>query len=183
MDERIELISASPPAERIVPQHRRRPAAVLARTAAFVFALAFAGVLAVLLGSACSHAPSPNTPVEQTISLSAGQSYRLDDGAELRFANVVYDSRCPIGATCVWAGTATINLGFKPASVKDELDLLAVLPGGVSPDDIASLIPVDTLRYRITLTRLEPVPRVDAREGAAGATARATVRVEKPALP
>jgi hypothetical protein len=161
-----------------------RLAAVCARTAAFVFPAVAVPALALVLGAACSSAPKPGTPIDQTISLSAGQApYRLVDGAEVRFANVVNDSRCPVDATCVWAGTATINLAFKPAGASDELEVLAVLPGGVSPDDVASLIPVDADGYRITLTRLDPVPRTDAREGAAGGSARATLRIEKQVAP
>ena len=132
---------------------------------------------------ACSHAPKPGTPVDQTISLGSGQAYELDDGARLTFANAVNDSRCPIGTTCVWAGTATIALKFRPAGSKQEHDLLAVLPGGVSPTDVAALIPVDTLGYHITLTKLEPAPTKDAPSGATSRQSRATLHVEKPVAP
>jgi hypothetical protein len=132
---------------------------------------------------ACSQKPSPNTPVEQTIALAAGQSYTLDDGARIEFANVVNDSRCPVGVTCVWAGTATILLRFRPPGTKSDFDLLAVLPGGVSADDAAALLPVDTLRYRVTLQRLEPVPTQQAPSGATAGPSRATLRIEKSVLP
>ncbi len=174
MDERVDLTSASPPALNIVSETRL--AAVIARTAAFVCVSGFA----LALASGCSNAPAPGTPVRQTIALATGQSYKLDDGAQVRFANVVNDSRCPIGATCVWAGTATVNLGFRPAGSSGELEILTVLPGGVSPEDIASLLPVDTLGYRVTLVRLEPAPRADGKGGAEGVPARATFKIEKP---
>jgi hypothetical protein len=137
----------------------------------------------VLQLGACSHAPKPGTPIDQTISLTSGESYSLDDGGKLTFANAVNDSRCPVGTTCVWAGTATIALKFRPAGSKTDHDVLAVLPGGVSASDLAALLPVDTLGYRITLTKLEPVPMKDKPGGATSGQARATLHVEKPVAP
>jgi hypothetical protein len=141
--------------------------------------MVFAFALAVALAS-CSHAPSPGSPLHQTVGLSVGQRYRLDDGSTLRFLNVVNDSRCPVGVTCVWAGTATVSVQFSAPDAREAADLLLVLPGGAGPDDVDAHLPVDTLGYRITLVRLEPAPTANAPSGPNATNAKATVSVVRP---
>ena len=116
-------------------------------------------LLATLLLAAvtgCAHAPAGGKA--QTFSLDEGQSGTLSNGGKITFANVVNESRCPTGVQCVWAGTATVRFRLVPRSGESAVDILAVLPGGIGKDDIANLLPVDTLGVSVTLASLEPYP-------------------------
>jgi len=79
----------------------------------------FPAVLALALPSpACrprqgEGSPSLQTRLGEWVRLAPGQSLRLPrEGLTLRFLEVPHDSRCPIGARCVWAGVARIRLTF-----------------------------------------------------------------------
>ena len=65
----------------------------------------------------------------------------------------------------MWAGTATARFQLIPSAGSSEVDVLAVLPGGVSKDDIANLLPVDTLGVRLTLVELLPYPEAGKEPG------------------
>ena len=116
-------------------------------------------LLFVVSLTACSKAPAPGSaPEEKLLSLSEGQSASIAHGGRVTFANVVNESRCAKGVTCVWAGTATVRFKLVPSAGSSEIDVLTVLPGGIAKDDIANLLPVDTLGVRLTLTELTPYP-------------------------
>jgi hypothetical protein len=127
-----------------------------------------------IVSSSCAHAPAGGKG--QVLALDRGQVGRLDGGGRLIFANVVNDSRCPKGAQCVWAGTATVHLQLVPdPAVADTVNLLAVLDGGEPRAEAAAQLPVDTLGVSITLLDLAPYPVVG--RGTAGVRPRATIRV------
>ena len=140
---------------------------MIARRLSFVAAAVFA---AAALAS-CAH--SPKGAADQTLSLLEGQTAELTRGGRLQFANVVNDSRCPKGVTCVWAGTATVLLRLIPTT-GETLNVLAVLPGGVAKDDVANQIAIDTLGTSLTLAELEPYPTAGADKSE---RSRALVRV------
>jgi len=126
--------------------------------------------------ASCAHAPAGGKG--QVLALDRGQVGRLDGGGRLVFANVVNDSRCPKGAQCVWAGTATVHLQLVPdPAVPDTVNLLAVLDGGEPHAEAAAQLPVDTLGVSITLLELAPYPTVG--RGTSGVRPRATIRVAK----
>ncbi len=69
-------------------------------------------VLPLLAFPACSGSSSPGTtptPNEvslgQEFTLAVGQTVTIaGEGLEIKFVEVVSDSRCPQGVTCIWAG-------------------------------------------------------------------------------
>jgi hypothetical protein len=138
------------------------------RLARFVGALALVATLA-----SCAHVKGGSP--EQTFSLNEGQRVGLNNGGSITFANVVNESRCPTGVQCVWAGTVTARFRLVSHSGGEAVDVLAVLPGGVSKDDAAGLLPVDTLGVTITLLELTPYPV--AGQDPKSVTHRALVRV------
>ncbi len=165
---------------------RRRPGAV-GGAASIARAIAFASIALTpaLMLSGCGGAPqvAPGQGVNQTLSLDAGQTVRLDDAALLTFANVVNDNRCPRGATCAWAGTATVRLKLRPRDSKPSddpwLELLTILNGGVAKGEETGLIPVETAGYVVTLLELRPEPV--AGMSVLESSYRAVVRIRKPA--
>ena len=113
-------------------------------------------LLLVIALAGCAHAPSGGKT--QTFSLDEGQTGHLSNGGKITFTNVVNESRCPTGVQCVWAGTATVRFHLVPSSGGEAAEVLAVLPGGIGKDDVANLLPVDTLGVSVTLAELLPYP-------------------------
>jgi hypothetical protein len=80
--------------------------------------------LAVVGGAlACSHSVSPIVPVSEYTLVQAADSVPLSfgrvvkvGGAVLEFTEV-NDSRCPIGATCVWEGDGAARIVVSPPCV------------------------------------------------------------------
>lgn len=85
------------------------------------------------------------------------------------FARVSDDSRCPAGAQCIWAGDATVTLRVQPAGGDAQLLALHTANADQRTAEAAGL--------RITLERLEPVPRVDGRLDPASYAVRLVVAV------
>lgn len=49
--------------------------------------------------------------VPETVTMKIGESKKADAGKlKIAFLEIVEDSRCPVGANCVWAGNAKIKL-------------------------------------------------------------------------
>ena len=66
-------------------------------------------VAAILLPTACSRqADETSARLGQEFSLRLGQSASIiGEPLKIRFIEVITDSRCPTGATCIWAGEAS----------------------------------------------------------------------------
>lgn len=128
-------------------------------------------VLAVLASVAACRAPIAGTvgqPV--TVPIGGAATYAAID-LDLVFRRVAADSRCPKGATCVWAGEALVTVearlrGGAPRTL--ELRLSA-------PPDTTEAEPIDG--HRVRLIALEPHPTT-AREPDSTAYA-ATFLVER----
>ena len=47
----------------------------------------------------------------ETLTIRLGTSKTADEGkVKVTFVSIVEDSRCPVGATCIWAGNAKIKI-------------------------------------------------------------------------
>ena len=69
------------------------------------------GILLLLI-AVCAAAPrasDPRTPPYE-VTLRMGQTVRCGHGIAIRFQDVLQDSRCPEGATCISAGNARVAL-------------------------------------------------------------------------
>ncbi|MDI3318661.1 hypothetical protein [Pinibacter soli] len=58
-----------------------------------------------------------------TFELKAGDCKELLDRTSVCFDSVLNDSRCPIGATCFWAGNAVVKLGITKDQTKHVIKL------------------------------------------------------------
>ncbi|HYE96971.1 MAG TPA: hypothetical protein VD962_12255, partial [Rubricoccaceae bacterium] len=110
--------------------------------------------------------PAPSAAEGTPVVVEHGATVVVD-GQPLRFDEVVEDSRCPQGTTCVWAGRATARFTFAEQPVS--------LTIGTTDESRSSTARVG--RHTLTLLALDPYP------GSANAEARmrprATVRVDR----
>ena len=60
---------------------------------------------------------TPENKFGETITLKIGQSAEIDDNnLSISFQDLVDDSRCATGATCVWEGQVVVNLDINQTS-------------------------------------------------------------------
>src|SRR5882672_6683573 len=105
-----------------------------------------AGLAALL--TACSSAAAPRLGDEFT--LRVGQSASIPEiNLWMRFLQVVDDSRCPVGALCVWQGDGAVVIEVAPLNGDSKQDTLHTT---LDPRSI----PVG--RAELVLVKLEPYP-------------------------
>lgn len=113
-----------------------------------------------LLGGAQTFAASPkDAPVR---SLAVGQSLRYDSGLKLTFVKVRNDSRCPMGALCIWAGDAEVVLIAKVGNQPDKIIRIHTYSNPTSVS-IPAAAPgtISTMKtYYVKIARLSPQPRI-----------------------
>ena len=111
---------------------------------------------------------APAAAREVTMKLAVGDRIFLAEKAvSVLFEGVVADSRCPEGATCVWAGDATVALRIAAAGREDR----HLVHTNVEPRSVAV-----TGLGRLFLDELAPLPRQG--EPPPGAASIATLRLE-----
>ncbi|MBI2473435.1 hypothetical protein HYV70_02695 [Candidatus Uhrbacteria bacterium] len=135
------------------------------KRSAFLFSFLFITNV-VLTGVGCitsnSQDENPNsssadmkTTLDTPFTLAPSQSIEVNtpENSELTmtFASVENDSRCPIGAQCVWTGEATVQLTISSAAMTEQSISLKT-----------NNQPVEFNGYLITLIDLSPVPIMDA---------------------
>lgn len=109
--------------------------------------------------SAAAEAPNPRestsgTPPVKRIQLKLGASTTLgESGATLRFSELVADSRCPLGVTCVWAGE--VSLRFQVLTEQGGTDTFDLILGSSGPA-AATRVRGDVT---IQLMEVRPYPR------------------------
>jgi hypothetical protein len=70
-------------------------------------------IVIVLSGLGCNRSGSIEADLNKEFSLSVGQqAYIKGEDLELRFIDVLEDSRCPKGVECFWAGRASCEVGL-----------------------------------------------------------------------
>lgn len=113
-------------------------------------------LLALLSG--CGSATGPSAPKEASLGMPFG--LRVDgsaliasEGLEVTFEAVAGDSRCPIGATCIWEGDGVVRVRLERRA-QDRASLELHTNGGAGPDER------DYQTYRVRLENLAPYPRV-----------------------
>ena len=106
-------------------------------------------VLASGLAGGCSGVTTVSE-LPATVTVDFGEEVRVADPAlTVRFVEVVQDSRCPVGATCVSEGSVTLR--FSVTDAEGTLDAL-ILRSDQGP------VISDGVSFR--LVKVEPVPRL-----------------------
>jgi hypothetical protein len=111
-------------------------------------------LLLLLPAGGCSKHSAPLVVADlgQEFTLSVGESAVIGvEGLHLTFAEVVSDSRCPQGATCIWAGEVSCLLQVTDA--ESTYDKVLTQPGGASTSGDAFAC------YEVTFD-VEPYPQL-----------------------
>ena len=74
-------------------------------------------------------------------------------GFKIKFAEMVEDSRCPVGTTCIWAGNAKVKIEIRGRGGARSFELNSTTQPAV----------VNYSGYEIKLTSLTPRPAVNVR--------------------
>jgi len=94
---------------------------------------------------------APTAPVGHEFVIAAGETTEISGtGLVITFVRVPEDSRCPMGAMCIWVGNAQVELRTTLNGVPTTLALNTMTDptaGSVAP-------------YKITLTGLAPIPSI-----------------------
>ncbi|MBA5688437.1 hypothetical protein [Rugamonas apoptosis] len=90
-------------------------------------------VLLLALAGCGAHAsdgapPAPPIPAKLTVALTQGQSTTVAPGAVLRLERV-NDSRCRVGAVCVWAGYISYTFTLNKGGASSSFVLASDMPG------------------------------------------------------
>jgi hypothetical protein len=127
--------------------------------------------LLLLVGAPLSTAQERDARVKDEILIKQGKEAKVEgEDLKISFVDVTQDSRCPEGATCIWAGNARVHLMARNS--KDEC---------AEFDLNTHLTPVeyDFGRYKIRLAQLAPHPSIHGMPKAGEYTATLVVTKNK----
>ena len=115
----------------------------------------FVMVIAVTGFPGCRGQPDDVTAeLGYPVELHLGQSVAIvSEQLEIKFTEVVGDSRCPTGATCVWEGEVTLKLEI---TYQDELSTKTITQPGLTSDPSFDLFKVYMLEFNVL-----PYPEVN----------------------
>jgi hypothetical protein len=105
-------------------------------------------VALVTLTPACTAAPAIDGPV------GIGQT-AVVGGPHVRPDQVIEDSRCPVGVTCVWAGRVVLRATVSGGSWSKPMDLILGVPADVA-DGKLTLVSVTPARKKGESARSTP---------------------------
>ena len=112
------------------------------------------GLLTVMLMvlSGCGQPATNEVNLGQEVTLSSGQSVAVaGENLTLKFVEIISDSRCPKGATCIWAGEVSCSLEITKAQSKFSKTLIQPGPTVPAKDTFAD--------YEITFD-IQPYPEL-----------------------
>jgi hypothetical protein len=131
----------------------------------------------VLAVSSCGEFDNPLIRLNEEFYLSMGQRAFIDgENLEVKFKEVIEDSRCPKGVTCVWAGRVTCVVELTQAGVSNQMSLTE--PGladeysreryegyelafHVTPyPEAGKKIPADKYRLHLTISKLSEPTKI-----------------------
>jgi hypothetical protein len=127
------------------------------------------GIIVLLAGCVGGTVDTVLAGLDTPFTLAVGQTAVITgEGLELRFENVIEDSRCPLNVECIWEGRASYTVRLTYEGNSYNMVLTEVGLGGVSRDTF--------LEYEITASLL---PYPEAPGGIAGDDYRLRITVVK----
>lgn len=114
-------------------------------------------------------------PLNKEFNLKYGQIADVQTGGiEIKFSQVINDSRCPSNVTCIWQGQVVIGLDILKYGRKVSTLNLTLVPGRDS-------LPVQFLdKYTVKLTQVLPYPQYGQQILLQDYIARIVVTKERP---
>lgn len=103
----------------------------------------------------------------QTMTMRIGQTKKTIGNVQVKLVEVVEDSRCPIGAECIWAGRAVLRVEVKGKNGRVQTAELEV-------GNAASVVTIDGIK--INILSLTPHPNVDKQLSVKDYVAKITVQ-------
>ena len=128
--------------------------------------------LVLALASGCSSSqPAPGSASQETQTATTGEPFVLAQGNavqvaghSLRFVDVVEDSRCPTGVTCVWGGRAKVRLSASDPDGNEASQVLTLAYDGMTTDESPEWTVGGVV---VELLALNPYPGSGSAQGAA----------------
>ncbi len=134
-----------------------------------IFLAGVIGIIALLAGCAGGNVDTIPAALNATFTLAVGQTGVIaGEDLQLRFENVIEDSRCPLDVQCVWEGRASYTVQLTYQGDSYDMILTEAGLGGVAHDTFldyaitASLLPYpegpgeiagDKYRLRLTVVK------------------------------
>ena len=116
------------------------------------YLLAFAAVFLLLGG--CASNGGLKASLGQQFSLSIGQSAQIEgEDLQIKFVEVVEDSRCPTDATCIWEGRVSVAVEIKEDN--SPYKMVLIQPG------MTDQYSEETYKEYLFTFKVEPYPEVD----------------------
>ncbi|WP_246859175.1 hypothetical protein [Spirosoma sp. KCTC 42546] len=113
-------------------------------------------IVGTLLFSACK---SSDTQPSDLVSVGLHQSARLASDVVVR-VDSIQDSRCPTGATCVWAGQAKVKMLLVKETDSTKVNL--VIGASLNPDSTkrqdSTNVTLSNQTYKVILRDVYPYP-------------------------
>lgn len=119
----------------------------------YAFLILAAILLTAMVTSACARRARIQASLGQEFTLYLGQTAMITgENLEIRFAEVISDSRCPQGVQCVWAGEAScLTYVTQTQASSPPYKLVLVQSGGADSAE-------QTFDRHVVKFRLEPYP-------------------------
>ena len=105
--------------------------------------LVFTPLLLLALAGGCSGSqPVSDSSSSEVRTAATGEPFALAQGESvqiaghsLRFVDVVEDSRCPTGVTCIWGGRAKVRLSLSDPDGTEATQVLTLNYDGMTGDE------------------------------------------------
>ena len=94
----------------------------------------------------------PKVPGFDTYDIDYGDKVTVDNDVEVRFKDLLEDSRCPDGVSCIWPGEAIVL--FEAVNESDTIRFPLHL--GVEPTGLTDTLIFE--EYNVELLRVDPEP-------------------------
>ena len=124
-------------------------------------------VLLILFGFGAFSTVSAKQP--DRVSVKIHETAKAKSGIQIKFVELIDDSRCPTDTNCVWAGNAKIKVRVTKNGRSKDLELNT----GLEPKDVVFA------GYRFKLVGLTPEPRSNIRINRNGYVAKIEVTKAK----
>jgi hypothetical protein len=114
----------------------------------------FSVVVSMLLGPGCNKDIDPDSPFFLSWHNCSQRNYG-NGTVKICFDELMQDSRCPIGAMCIWQGVAELRFSFTVNDSRQDITLATLnIPGMYRSD-------TTLMGYKVELLSVTPYPQIN----------------------